>query len=409
MKIENKKKISFIMHIGKMLHNYGASSDRIEAALYLMAVKLKLKANFFSIPTGIFGSFREETDDDNDDDELTRLIRLDPGGINLSKLFLVDKTIDLVLDGRLSLNDGRHRLKQIENAPPLFNALLEILAQTLIAACIAVVLKGSIHDVLASLPLGLVCALFGLLAKNTDFKRVHEVVTPFVIGLMAYGIHTFVPDINTKLIILASVLYLLPGLDLTTSLSELASQNLTSGTARFMGALMVLLKMSFGVYTATQVAKYLGLTTTGEFVLVLYPIWLQFLILALISLCFLVAFQARIHDAIWIIFFSCISHFSNSFFSLHFNEIQAPFLAGCIISAMSNLFAKKLDRPSLIFTLPAIILLVPGSIGFQGLNFMHEKNFIAGIEIGFKAISIAAALVTGLFVGNLIIRPKRTL
>ena len=81
-------KITFIMLIGNSLHRYGASADRVEKALTLIALKLNIDSQYFAFPTGIFASFKEEGH------EHTRMDRLEPGKINLSKLLWVDEVVD---------------------------------------------------------------------------------------------------------------------------------------------------------------------------------------------------------------------------------------------------------------------------------------------------------------------------
>ena len=103
-----KQKIRFIMLIAKALHRYGASADRIENALQVISEKLKIEASYFSLPTSIMGNFKV-----SDDDEFTRMERLDPGKINLEKLYYADKTVDDVIDEKISVADGIQRLQFI--------------------------------------------------------------------------------------------------------------------------------------------------------------------------------------------------------------------------------------------------------------------------------------------------------
>ena len=55
-----KLKIKFIMLMARALHRYGASADRIETALYVISEKLKVQADYFSLPTSIMASFKTE-------------------------------------------------------------------------------------------------------------------------------------------------------------------------------------------------------------------------------------------------------------------------------------------------------------------------------------------------------------
>src|SRR5690606_15054372 len=54
-----------------------------------------------------------------------------------------------------------------------------------------------------------------------------------------------------------------PGLTLTTAVSELAAQQLVTGTTRFAGAVMTLLKLGFGSLAASQLTGVLGWERTS--------------------------------------------------------------------------------------------------------------------------------------------------
>tara|TARA_B100000795_G_scaffold219674_1_gene174043 strand:- start:264 stop:449 length:186 start_codon:yes stop_codon:yes gene_type:complete len=57
--------------------------------------------------------------------------------------------------------------------------------------------------------------------------------------------------------------------------------------------------------------------------------------------------------------------------------------------------------------MPGIILLVPGSVGFQSLSLLVEKNILAGLDTAFMMSFVAVALVTGLLLASLIVPPRK--
>ncbi len=66
-------------------------------------------------------------------------------------------------------------------------------------------------------------------------------------------------------------------------------------------------------------------------------------------------------------------------------------------------------RPALVTQLPGIMMLVPGSIGFQSLSSFLAQDTITGIEAAFRMALVAAALVGGLFCANALMPPRRSL
>jgi len=75
----------------------------------------------------------------------------------------------------------------------------------------------------------------------------------------------------------------------------------------------------------------------------------------------------------------------------------------------ANLWARKTGRPTSIVLLPAIILLVSGSIGFRGLASMATGQMALGEQQFLQMFIVALTIAAGILVGNTISRPKVTL
>jgi uncharacterized membrane protein YjjB (DUF3815 family) len=58
---------------------------------------------------------------------------------------------------------------------------------------------------------------------------------------------------------------------------------------------------------------------------------------------------------------------------------------------------------------PALVVLVSGSIGFQGLAAIAEGETTIGVQQFVQMFVIAVMLTAGLLVGNTIVRPRATL
>lgn len=400
---KHSKKIKFIMLLGGALHRYGASSDRIEKALELVAQNLGIKADFFSIPTSLTASFKI-----NENTEETRMERLNPGKVNLSKLRHVDQTVDYVVEDKISIEEGTELIETILNQKPLYNNFLVTLSYGFISLGVSIFLKGNWVDAFSSFILGLIVGVFSETVKEERLDSIREGVIAFGITIIALACASISPYLNTNIVVLSSLIVLVPGLMVTTSMGELASQNLTSGTARLTGAIMILMKIAFGVYLATQACRYFGLFPQAT-AITAHSIWIIFIMLFLVALGLSCTFQARKSDIPWIILAAFISSFSSKFFGQISSEAAGPFLSGTLIAALSNIFSRLMNRPAMIFLLPAIILLVPGSIGFKGISLVFNKDLLAGVDSIFNMGLIGVSLVSGTYFGSLIIKPRRTL
>ena len=84
-------------------------------------------------------------------------------------------------------------------------------------------------------------------------------------------------------------------------------------------------------------------------------------------------------------------------------------MGALVLGVASNLASRWLDQPSAIALIPALILLVPGSLGFRSLQALLADDVVGGIESLFSMALVAIALVSGLLVANLLMTPRRLL
>ncbi len=77
---------------------------------------------------------------------------------------------------------------------------------------------------------------------------------------------------------------------------------------------------------------------------------------------------------------------------------------------LSNLYARLFNRPGALIRVPGIILLVPGSLGFQILNTALDRRMrVIGLGIAIPLFAALTALVAGILFGNLLVSSRRNL
>ncbi len=85
------------------------------------------------------------------------------------------------------------------------------------------------------------------------------------------------------------------------------------------------------------------------------------------------------------------------------------FVGGVVLGALSNVYARFVHRPGALIREPGIILLVPGSVGFQTLSYLADRHVDTGMQTAVLLITILVALVAGLLFGDLLVSPRRAL
>ena len=83
------------------------------------------------------------------------------------------------------------------------------------------------------------------------------------------------------------------------------------------------------------------------------------------------------------------------------------FLGAFVVGVCSNLYARALGRPASVPRIPGILMLVPGSIGFQSLTLFLADDVTAGMEAAFSAALVAVSLVGGLLGASVFYPPRK--
>ncbi len=399
LKEEYFQRIKFIVQFGRSLHSVGAPAHSLEAALTALCEKLGLKGSFVSIPTAIFCSFRFL------DEDVTRIARVEPSGINLGKLAKVDRVAQEVISGQVSFDEGFTRLEDIFNSHDHFPSWVTVICFALTSAGMMTLFGGTWGDMLTSLIVG---AIIGFLSLPKHFglvSQLYEAFMAFIATLLASLFSKVSPDINVSVVILASLIMFIPGLNLTISIAEIATQNLTSGTSRLMGGLMILLKLAFGVFVGGKVAALIsikGLSYSFSEI----PFWVIFFTVPITAMMSTVVFKAEWRETKWITLAGIFGYASSKCATLYFGPEMGLFIGGLCVGAAANIFARTRLRPSSIFQFPGLILLVPGSMSYKGLTYLYARDTVLGIDVAFTALALAFSLVVGVFVGNILVKPR---
>jgi uncharacterized membrane protein YjjB (DUF3815 family) len=227
-----------------------------------------------------------------------------------------------------------------------------------------------------------------------------NVAAGFMATILASISHYFFPTGNVEMTLLAGLVILLPGLQITVAVNELATQNLASGTARMAGAMTTFLTMIFGVVMGYGMANWLmRLPPSIE----LQPLGIEWSIMALlpIALTFCVLFRSRIRDVPWILLSTTIAFATVKIAGIYLGPMAATWTAALAVGLFSNLFARLRNRPASIMLMPGLLLLVPGSLGFFGLSqIMINDDMAGGIKVVSTMMLIAVSIVAGLLIAN---------
>lgn len=168
---------------------------------------------------------------------------------------------------------------------------------------------------------------------------------------------------------------------------------------------MVFLALAFGVALATKLVSLVASIPRHDPVGL--PDWTVVAALVVIALGFTVLLRAHLRDTPWILLAGALGFGASRIGAVTLGPELATFLGALTVGMASNLYGRVLHRPEAVTLIPGILLLVPGSIGFRSLSWLIEREVVIGVENAFLMILLAAGLVAGLLVANVVIPPRR--
>ncbi len=397
----------FILKLGKMLHKYGSPSFRLEAYLTEIATHFGLHASFNSTPTTlsiVLWSDRHE-------DEYNHSARMQPGELDMNSLSRTDELAYQLLSGDISLAEADKHLDEIDVMPSPYGKSLTGVAFSLSTSAFAMLMGAGWSEIIYSGLLGGMVYFWTLWALRS--KRVNlmlEPVASFSVGFMACVInHYSSSGFNIWLIILSSLIILVPGLSLTIGLAELSSRNLVSGTARVMDATMQLFKLYFGAFLGVS----LGYQLFGQQELamaVTLPFWVNWLGVFMLSVGLVAIFRTPMKHVPWAITSTFIAYAASTWSSSYLENGLGAFVGAFALGVFANIFSRIANAPSTIVAMPGLLVLVPGSKTYIGLNsFISGQDIIKTDHIAQETFLILMSLVAGLIFANVVMPSRKSL
>jgi uncharacterized membrane protein YjjB (DUF3815 family) len=311
----------------------------------------------------------------------------------------------------MTYEDGSDMLDKILSSSDPYGRRVRVLCFIFSAAGFLVLFGGTWGDFLASILIGSIIGLVALLQPAQTIglvAQMFEAIIAVLAAFMSYFLVKIFPSLNVGVIILSSLIIFMPGLFITMAIAEIATQNLTSGTSKLMGGIMILLKLTFGVFIGAKIASFFHVPAMPvEFGVI--PNWVTIITLPITALMATVIFKAQKSDWGWVTLAGVFGYSCSKIATHYLGPELGILIGGFCVGAVSNIFARLKDRPSSLFQFPGIILLVPGSIGYRSLSFLFEKDVVGGLETAFSMIALATALVVGIFFGNILVKPRRSL
>ena len=395
--------IPLVLRLARALHASGVPAHRLEEAMAQLSPRLGLEGQFLSAPTSLVAAFGEPPD------QRTYLLRIEPGQVDLGRLSDLDELMVSMDEGRVTPGAALERVESIERQPPRYSRALTVACFGIAAACAARFFGGGWREIVVAGAIGLGAALLEALTRRLPAaERLYEPAAALLASLVAGAAAAWIGNVSPFIASVAGLIVLLPGLSLTTALTELATRNLVSGTARLAGVTMTFLGIGGGLALGAALGSRLWDVGPNPLPVPL-PAWTEWVALAIAPLALTVLFRARFREAGWIVGAGALAFLAARLGTLAWGPEIGTFTGAVVAGVAANVYARARRRVAAVPLVPAIILLIPGSIGLRSISSLIARDVVTGVALAFTLVLAAVALAAGLLFANIAVSPRRGL
>ena len=235
--------------------------------------------------------------------------------------------------------------------------------------------------------------------------RLFEAIAAFAATLIVAAFSKILGPTNIYISIVAGVVVLLPGYSLTLALHELANNELVAGMARLGRVLSVLLELGCGAFLGFAVIGP-ALLQTGD--VMPHAVAGRWWILAavLMTAGISIDLDTPLRDVVWVFASSVVALLTSHLLAgTHVHSISA-FLSAFLCGIVANVGARILRIPQALMLVPALLVLVPGSLSYESVLFAFQHNISSAVTFGINATFAAVQLVAGLLLSQLVVPAK---
>ena len=402
------------MRAAQLLHAYGTPAHRLERIVGRLAESFGETVQVFSTPTSIFLGF------EHDGEDRVRMLRVEPGAYDLGKLVDLDEILAAAESHEIDAASALGRIDALDAAAARYPAPAVIVGHALAAGAAAVLLGGGLFDAIVSMLVGGAIGVLELFSsRRRDVAGLFEPAAAFLAAAVGFAVASLSEGaVDDRVVALAAIIVIVPGLSLTVALIELTTRHLSSGTARLAGSVSAFVTIAFGALAGRSTAGLVFSSLPEPGPVDASPIGSTALGLlaavAVASLGFSLLFRVRAREIPWI-FASCIAGIGAvrligaQLVNVPEYPAIAAFAGALTVGLLANAYGRLVKRPATVPLVPGLLVLVPGSVGYRALRAFTEQHALSGVETTFQMLLLAAALVGGLLTASALLPPRRSL
>ena len=397
--------IDLALWAGQVLLQNGAETARVEETVHRLGTGLGcnwldilISPNAIIATTSSGLAFRTK---------VRRVVRV--GGVNLTAVAVVNRLSRQVNRGELDRMGVRAALEEITTRPPAYPRWLVVVLVGLACAGFSRLFGGdwpvfAVTWVAAAVAM----AVRQMLTHRQTNALLNVVLTAFVAGLLASTATLFAWSTMPQIALAASVLLLVPGVQLVNASEDLLKGHTVTGIIRGINGGLISLGIALGLAIALGIA---GVTNLWQGFPPLDSIWLDAFWSGAAALGFALLFNVPPRTLWGCVLCGAMGHaVRTAVLNAGWEGIStveaSTFIGALAVGVLGELLARRLRIPTPTFTICGVIPMVPGTFAFGamiGLLQLAEVLNVAAAPLPERLLlsMITNMIKTGLILGAL--------
>ena len=252
--LQRKEKVALAVSIGEELLKNGGEVYRVEDTLK----RILLFYGFTDLNVYIISNDIFVTVDENGEEPLSCVRNVPSWNLNLGKIAELNKLSREICEGRCSIDKAREQLNIIINEKQRTD-LVQGIATGIGSAAFCYLLGGRMTDMIFSVIIGFILKIFLNMSERRNVSKfITRILGSILVSILAVLFYQLFSGILVDKVIIGSILILVPGVALTTSIRDFFGGDYLSGSIHLIDALLTAVCIAAGVGVAMKAFMILG-------------------------------------------------------------------------------------------------------------------------------------------------------
>ncbi|MFI6480715.1 threonine/serine exporter ThrE family protein [Nonomuraea sp. NPDC050663] len=327
------------------------------------------------------------------------------------RLIAVHDLVGEIVSRQLTLAETHERLREITRRTPVYPGWAVTVSLALISASAAVLIGGGVVVAMAAFVATVLGDRASAWLSRRGVAEFFGLATAAALGaLVAVLLIWQEVNVQASAVVVGAVIALLPGRPLVACVQDGIAGEYVTATARLSEIVFIVAAVISGISTTLVVAVKLGVPITIDNVPTA-PLSAAFPQLAGalgVSLTFAVALLVPPRHLLGGALGGLLIWVGFVFLSHHgFPSLVSTTISSALVGVIGTAYARRVNVPSMVFVIPAIGPLLPGSMLYRGMLEMSLGELSNGTLHLIEALSIALSLGAGVILGAEILRAFR--